>query len=147
MASLERKAEATWTGDLKGGKGEISASSGAIAPTAYGFGTRFEQAPGTNPEELLAAAHAACYSMAFAAGLGRNGHSPEEVHTLATAYLTPQEGGGFKITKVRLEARAKVEGVDQAELQRLAEDAEKNICIISKALSDKIEIELDAQLA
>lgn len=144
MADIERTAEATWSGDLRGGSGQISSTSGVLANTAYSFGTRFEQAPGTNPEELIAAAHAACYSMAFAATLGRKGYQPQRIETKATCVLTPQQPAGFKITKMRLEARGQVPGIDQATFQQIAEEAEKG-CPVSNALR-AIEIEVEAKL-
>jgi osmotically inducible protein OsmC len=145
MADIQRGAEATWEGEIKGGAGRISSGSGVLSDTPYSYATRFESAPGTNPEELIAAAHAACYSMAFAATLGRKGHKPERIHTTATCSLTPQTGG-FKISKVRLETRGSVEGMDEATFQEIAREAEA-ACPVSNALRGGVEIELDAKLA
>lgn len=144
MADIERKAEAVWNGDIRGGNGQIDSTSGVLHDTKYSFGTRFEQNPGTNPEELIAAAHAACYSMAFSATLGRKGYKPEQIQTSATCVLTPIEGG-FEITKMRLETRGKVEGMDQATFQQVAEEAEKS-CPVSNLLREGAEIELNAAL-
>ncbi len=133
MADLERSAQATWHGDLRGGKGEMSASSGVLKSVAYSFATRFEQAPGTNPEELLAAAHAACYSMAFANNLSKAGYKVDYVETRAVCHLTPQTGG-FKITKMELITRGKVDGIDEATFNKIAKEAETG-CPVSQALS------------
>ncbi len=133
MADIERSAQATWHGDLRGGKGEMSASSGALKNQAYSFATRFEQAPGTNPEELLAAAHAACYSMAFANQLSQKGYKVDFVETRAVCHLTPQNPG-FKITKMDLITRGKVAGIDEATFKQIAKDTEKT-CPVSQALS------------
>src|SRR3954462_8874286 len=100
-----RQADATWDGDLKGGKGNIKLASGAWSG-GYSFGTRFENAPGSNPEELLGAAHAACFSMALAAGLGKAGFRPQNVSTSADVTLE-KVGEGFKITKIKLTSQAK----------------------------------------
>src|SRR3954468_11068991 len=110
-----RHAEATWTGDLKGGSGNYSGQSGAVKGP-YSFGTRFENAPGTNPEELIAAAHAACFSMALAAGLGKAGFNPTRVHTTANVSID-KVGEGFKITKIQLNTDAQVPNVDENTFQ------------------------------
>src|SRR5262245_25378914 len=111
MADIERYAQAVWHGDLRGGKGELGASSGVPKNVSYSFSTRFENAPGTNPEELLAAAHAACFSMALSNGLSKAGHKVDHVETRAVCHLTPQQPSGFKITRMELITRGKVEGV------------------------------------
>src|SRR5690348_7394302 len=102
----DRTSEATWTGNLKEGKGEVALGSGAFKGS-YSFCTRFENAPGTNPEELIGAAHAACYSMALSAGLGKAGFSPKRVHTAATVTIE-KVGEGFKITRILLKCDAEV---------------------------------------
>lgn len=145
MANIERKAEATWNGDLRSGNGEFTSASGVFKEVPYSFRTRFEQEPGTNPEELIAAAHAACYSMAFAATLSRKGHQPQEIHTHATCVMEPAQPSGFKITTMRLEAKGKVEGLDQAAFQELAKEAEQ-ACPVSNALRGSLKIELNASL-
>ena len=134
MADIERSAEAVWRGDLRGGKGEFSASSGVFKNAPYSFATRFEQAPGTNPEEMLAAAHAACFSMALASGLSKKGLTVERIETRGVCHLTPQPTGGFKITKMELITRAKVEGIDEATLKEVADETKKT-CPVSGALS------------
>ncbi|MBA2340975.1 MAG: OsmC family protein [Pyrinomonadaceae bacterium] len=146
MADIERHASAVWNGDLRGGNGEINSASGVLSNTAYSFATRFENGTGTNPEELIAAAHAACYSMALAATLGRKGHQPQRIETRAICHLTPQQPSGFKITKMRLETRGQVEGLDEATFGEIALEAEKG-CPVSNALRGGLEIELDAKLA
>src|SRR5437764_9643330 len=144
MADIERNAEATWTGEIRRGAGRISTGSGVLRDSPYSFATRFEQAPGTNPEELIAAAHAACYSMALAATLGRKGHQPQQVRTRAVCSLTPQ-AGGYKITRLRLETRGQVAGLDEATFRQLAQEAEA-ACPVSNALRGNVQIELDATL-
>ena len=143
MASdLLRKASAQWNGNLREGNGTISASSGALQNVPYTFATRFENAPGTNPEELLAAAHAACFSMAFANTMARANYKVNYVKSEATCFLTPQQAGGFKITRMHLVTRASVEGIDNAKFQELAETAKKT-CPVSGALA-ALEITLEA---
>jgi osmotically inducible protein OsmC len=137
-----RNAQATWTGNLKEGNGNIKLASGAFEGK-YSFGTRFEGAPGTNPEELIAAAHSACYSMALAAGLGKNGFNPQSVHTTAAVTLD-KVGEGFKITKIKLVSEAKVPNIDNAKFQEIAA-ATKTGCPVSQALS-ATPIELEAKL-
>ncbi len=144
MADIQRSADAVWQGDLRGGNGRISSPSGVLSDTAYSFATRFEQAHGTNPEELIAAAHAACYSMAFANTLSKQGHVPQRIQTRAVCSLSPQPTGGFKITKMRLETRGQVDGLDEATFQQIADEAEK-ACPVSNALRS-LQIEVDAKL-
>ncbi len=144
IADIERVSEATWNGELRTGNGQLSSGSGVLSEVPYNFRTRFEQEPGTNPEELIAAAHAACYSMAFAGTLGRKGHQPQQIHTTATCVLTPQQPSGFKITKMRLQTQGKADGIDQATFEELAREAEA-ACPVSNALR-AIEIELNARL-
>jgi osmotically inducible protein OsmC len=135
-----RHAEATWTGDLKSGSGNFTGASGAVKGT-YGFGTRFENAPGTNPEELIGAAHAACFSMALAAGLGKAGHQPKRVHTTADVTID-KVGEGFKITKIVLKTEGEVPGIDEKTFKEFAEKT-KTGCPVSQALS-ATPIELQA---
>src|SRR5438105_1607039 len=123
-----RNAEATWNGNLKEGNGQIKLGSGAFEGK-YSFGTRFENAPGTNPEELIGAAHAGCFSMALAAGLGKAGFNPQRVHTTASVSID-KVGEGFKITKIRLVSEAKVPGVDLKQFQEIAEKT-KTGCPVS----------------
>jgi osmotically inducible protein OsmC len=137
-----RNASAVWEGGLRGGKGTFTAGTGAFGGN-YTFGSRFEEAPGTNPEELIAAAHAACLSMALSAGLERGGKTPTRVETRASCTVE-KVGDAFRITKMKLTVRAKVPGLDQAGFAKAAEDA-KNGCPVSNALKG-IAVELDAKL-
>jgi osmotically inducible protein OsmC len=132
MADITRTANAEWLGDLRSGKGTISTPSGVLQNDAYSFVTRFENSPGTNPEELVAAAHAACFSMAFSGLLGKKGYNPESLRTLATLSMDKMEAG-FTITRMRLEVEGKVPNLQAAEFQQLAEEAEKG-CPISRLL-------------
>jgi len=141
MAVIERHATGAWQGDLKSGIGKIDAPSGVLHDTPFGFATRFENAKGTNPEELIAAAHAACFSMAFANYLSEKGHVPQEISTQATVSL---ENGA--INKVHLETTGKVEGMDEATFVQMAEEAEK-VCPVSNLLRPGLSISLDAKLA
>jgi lipoyl-dependent peroxiredoxin len=143
MADILRSAEAVWDGDLRGGKGRFSAASGLFKETPYSFATRFESAPGTNPEELIAAALAACYSMALSATLGAKGHKPERIQTKAICHLTPQQPAGFAITKMSLETRGKVPGLDEATFRQIALEMK---CPVSGALQGNVAIEIDAKL-
>ena len=137
-----RNASATWEGGLKGGKGSFQGESGAISG-AYSFGTRFEETPGTNPEELLAAAEAACYSMALSGALEGAGTPPESVRTEAACTVERAEGG-FRITTMKLRVRARVPGADDAAFQKAAQDTKAN-CPVSKALAG-VDISVEATL-
>jgi osmotically inducible protein OsmC len=139
---MDRKAEARWEGDLKGGRGRITLGSGAFEGS-YSFGTRFESAPGTNPEELLGAAQAGCFTMALSLFLSNAGHPPTRLETTATVHLN-KVGENFAITGIDLVTRGTVPGVSGAEFQRMAEDAKAN-CIVSRALS--VPMTLTATLA
>jgi osmotically inducible protein OsmC len=137
-----RKAHAQWQGDLKKGKGTIElAGSGWKSP--YGFSSRFEEGSGTNPEELIAGAHAGCFSMAFAHALSEAGHAPDRVQTTAAVHLA-REGDGFVIPKIELTMEAEVPGIDEETFQRIADDAKRN-CPVSKVLASA-EITLRAKL-
>jgi len=109
---MERKASAVWQGNLKGGKGTISTASGVLSNTQYSFSTRFEQGTGTNPEELIAAAHAGCFSMALSAQLGEAGLTPDRIETTATVTLE-KTAAGFEVTSSHLDVRAKIPGASQ----------------------------------
>lgn len=137
-----RRATATWEGGLQGGTGRFEGESGAIA-TSYSFGSRFGNAGGSNPEELLAAAEAACYSMALAAGLEKAGHAPTRVHSEA-ACTVEKVGEGFKITGIKLKVRAQVPGLDAEAFRKAAEETKAG-CPVSQALA-AVPIELDAAL-
>jgi osmotically inducible protein OsmC len=144
---MDRKASATWRGGLKDGNGALTSPSGVLNHTPYSFRTRFENEPGTNPEELIAAAHAGCFSMALSAQLNSAGLSPERIDTTATVTLEKQDAG-FAITRVHLVCRAKVPDVDAQKFQQVAEAA-KNGCPVSKLLNAKISLEarLESQVA
>ncbi len=137
-----RSASAVWEGDLKGGGGTMKLGSGAYEGK-YSFGSRFEDNPGTNPEELIAAAHAGCFSMALTAALGRAGYDSHSVSTSARAHLEITDAGPT-ITRIELACEASVAGIDEADFQEQAAGAKAN-CPVSKALAG-VEIELDARL-
>jgi osmotically inducible protein OsmC len=139
---VARKAEAEWQGDLRSGKGQVSLGSGAYSGP-YSFRSRFESGDGTNPEELIAAAHAGCFSMALAAGLSAAGHAPERIHTVAMVHIEKQDSG-FAIPRILLRTEAKVPGLDQAGFEKQAQAAKAN-CPVSKALTGPT-IELEAKL-
>ncbi len=139
---MNRKAEARWEGDLKAGKGHIKLESGAFQGP-YSFGARFESAPGTNPEELLGAAHAGCFSMALSLALSSAGHIPTSIDTTATVHLEKGEKG-FSITGIDLVTKAVVPGLSNEAFQQAAE-ATKTNCIISKALAS-VPMRLEAHL-
>jgi lipoyl-dependent peroxiredoxin len=137
-----RKAKAVWHGTGRAGNGNLSTDSGVLAETPYSFKTRFENEKGTNPEELIAAAHAGCFTMALAFGLQAAGYTPTELSTEAAVTLEP-EGQGFRISRSALTLRGSVPNLDQAKFAEFAGGAEKN-CPVSKVL--KAEITLDAKL-
>jgi osmotically inducible protein OsmC len=127
-----RSAEAEWSGDLKAGKGTMKLGSGAFEG-GYSFRSRMEDGPGTNPEELIGAAHAGCFSMALSAILAGAGHTPERVHTTAQVHFGPVEGG-FAITRIDLRTEAEVPGIDNEAFQGFADQAKAG-CPVSKALA------------
>jgi osmotically inducible protein OsmC len=133
---MDRKASAVWKGGLKDGKGEFSSQSGVFSHTPYSFKTRFEDAPGTNPEELIAAAHAACFSMALSAQLGGANLTPESINTTANLMLEKLDSG-FAITAVHLDVHARVPNADDTAFQKAAENAKAG-CPVSKVLNAKI---------
>jgi osmotically inducible protein OsmC len=137
-----RKAKAAWRGTGRDGDGDLTTDSGVLKESPYSYRTRFETQPGTNPEELLAAAHAGCFTMALAFQLQTAGYTPTELNTEAAVSLDP-DGAGFRITRSALTLTADVPGLDQATFAKLAEAAEKN-CPISRVLN--AEITLDAHL-
>jgi osmotically inducible protein OsmC len=139
-----RTANARWNGSLQEGAGTMRMASGAYEGP-YSFQSRFEEGDGTNPEELIAAAHAGCFSMALSGELGRSGHEVEGVETEARVHLDKVEGG-FAIKRIELRTRASVPGIDDDEFQKHAEAAKKG-CPVSQALAAVESIELDAQLA
>ena len=140
---MDRRAEARWNGDLKAGNGTVKLGSGAFEGR-YSFTSRFESGTGTNPEELLGAAHSACYSMALAAGLAKAGHAPKSVHTTATVHLNKSDAG-FSITGIDLVTRGEVPGLSAAEFTKFAEETKQG-CIVSRALA-AVPMTIDAALA
>jgi lipoyl-dependent peroxiredoxin len=141
--ATERKATVTWRGDLLSGSGQIDeVSSGAISGLAVTWKSRSEEPGGlTSPEELMAAAHATCFSMALSSGLARDDHAPEQLDTSATVTFQPPEG----ITKIALSVDGRVPGIDEEQFQRAAEQAKED-CPVSKALASVPEITLEAHL-
>jgi osmotically inducible protein OsmC len=137
-----RTSEATWEGNLKEGKGKMRVGAG-VYEGPFSFASRFESGSGTNPEELIAAAHAGCFSMALSAGLGKNGFNPKRVKTVAKAHLE-KVGEGFKITRMELNSEAEVPGIDKAKFNEIAEATKKG-CPVSQALAGT-EIVLNAKL-
>jgi lipoyl-dependent peroxiredoxin len=133
---MQRKASAVWKGGLKDGKGTLSAPGGVLNNTQYSFSTRFENAPGTNPEELIAAAHAGCFSMALSAQLGGANLTPQSISTTVTLSLDKLDSG-WTITASHIDVVGKVPGADAATFQKFAEAAEKG-CPVSKVLNAKI---------
>lgn len=139
---MKKTASAHWQGDLKQGKGTISTQSGALQDNPYGFNTRFEDKPGTNPEELIGAAHAGCFSMAFSLLLGEENFIPDSIDTQATVTLE-KLSDGFAVTAVHLEMQARIPGIKQSQFEEIANQAKLG-CPISKLLNAKIT--LDASL-
>jgi lipoyl-dependent peroxiredoxin len=139
---MQRSAIAHWSGGLKDGKGNISSASGVLKNTPYSFSTRFEGQPGTNPEELIAAAHAGCFTMALSGQLGNAGMTAEAIDTTATVTLEKLDSG-FAVTAVHLHVKAKIPGAEQAKFDQAAKNAKEG-CPISKLLNAKIT--MDAQL-
>src|ERR1700693_4255938 len=139
---MQRKASAVWKGGLKDGQGTASCARGILTYSKYSFKTRFENAPGTNPEELIAAAHAACFSMALSAQLGGANLTPDSINTSATLTMEKQDSG-WAITAVHLDVVARVPNADAAAFQKAADNA-KSGCPVSKVL--KANITMDAKL-
>ena len=141
---MDRTATAEWHGGLTDGKGTISSASGVLQDTQYSFSTRFENGVGTNPEELIAAAHAGCFTMALSAQLGEAKLTPESLKTSAKVTLGKVEGG-FAITAIHLTTEAKVPGADEAAFQKAADGAKKG-CPISKLFAGNTNVTVDAKL-
>jgi len=139
-----RTANARWEGGLKDGKGNMRLGGGAF-DGQYSFSSRFEEGVGTNPEELIAAAHAGCFSMALSAGLEKAGHSPNSVQTEAQVHLSPADGGGFRISRIDLVTNAEVPGIEEDAFQQAAQAAKEG-CPVSQALA-AVEITLNATLS
>lgn len=141
---MKRSASAVWQGSLKAGKGSLTSPGGALSNTEYSFGSRFESGAGTNPEELIAAAHAGCFAMAFSAELGKAGFTPDRVEVTAEVSLDNVPPAGWTVTKSHLVMKARIPGIDQAKFAEIAAGAKAG-CPISRLL--KAEITLDATLA
>ncbi len=135
---MKKTASAVWQGDLKSGKGSISTESGALKDNPYGFNTRFEGAPGTNPEELIGAAHAGCFSMALSMMLGQAGLTAERIETSAEVTLD-KDDKGFTITAIALTLKAKVPGTDNDQFQQIANQAKEG-CPVSRVLNAQISL-------
>jgi osmotically inducible protein OsmC len=135
---MKRTAAAVWNGSLKEGKGSLSTQSGVLTDTSYSFGTRFAGEHGTNPEELIAAAHAGCFSMALAAGLGKAGFEASRIKTSALLDLDNVEGS-WRITAITLESACRIPKITQAQLETIAQDAKVN-CPVSQVLKTNINL-------
>ena len=142
MASIVKSGNAKWEGSLKEGKGHVSTQSGVLSDQPYGFNTRFEGKEGTNPEELIGAAHASCFSMALSMILGQSDLTPDSIETKAEVHLEEKDGG-FHVPKVHLTVEAKIPGASQEDFDKAAKTAKEN-CPISKLLT--AEITMDAKL-
>lgn len=136
---MKRKASAIWRGGLKDGKGSLSTDSGTLKDTQYSFTTRFENGVGTNPEELIAAAHAGCFAMAFSAELGKGGLTPEEISATATVSLE-KSNEGFTVSESHLDVTAKVPGAERAKVLEFA-NAAKAGCPISRLLHARVTMD------
>lgn len=136
--TIQKSGQAHWEGDIKSGKGTVTTESGVLSQQPYGFNTRFEGAKGTNPEELIGAAHAACFSMALSLMLGEAGHKAQSIDTKAVVSLD-KAGGGFEITKVALTCEVSVPGVDKNEFDEIIQKAKEG-CPVSKVLNAEITL-------
>ena len=134
--TIKRNGSAVWSGGIKDGKGAVTTGSGALKDAQYGFNTRFEDGPGTNPEELIGAAHAGCFTMALSGQLGKAGMTAQELRTTATVSME-KEGDGFTITAVHLDLVAKIAGASQEAFDQAANTAKEN-CPVSKLLNAEI---------
>lgn len=143
--ATEKTARATWEGDLMSGSGRVSTGSGVLSEEGVSWSARAEDAEGVSPEELIAAAHATCVSMALAHGLAEEGHTPTRLETEATATFDKTDAG-FRLTTMTLAVRGEVEGIDEAAFREAAEGAKEN-CPVSQALKGNVDITLDAALA
>jgi len=146
MQATDRQAHAVWEGDLLGGKGEVELVSSSAGRFPVTWASRVEQPAGrTSPEELVAAAHASCYAMAFSNVLAKAGNTADRLHVTATVTVGPKQGGGIEVTSSRLEVTGQVPGLDQARFQELAEEGERG-CPISNTLRGNLEITVAAKL-
>ena len=144
MADIARRASAQWSGDLMKGTGTISTESGTVKDAQYSFKTRFESGVGTNPEELLAAAHAGCFTMQLSALMAAAGHAPDDVQTEATCEMV-RSGPGFKVSTMRLKVTGRVPGIDQAAFEGFAAQA-ADLCPLSNVMKGNVEIVHEATL-
>ncbi|MFC4637378.1 OsmC family protein [Deinococcus hohokamensis] len=144
MADIARRASAHWQGDLRSGSGTVSTESGTLQGAQYSFKTRFEQGVGTNPEELLASAHAGCFTMQLSALLAAHGHEIQSLDTEATCEMV-KDGPGFKISTMRLTVRGKVTGSDQADFEAHVQDAAAK-CPLSRIMQGNVDITHEAIL-
>ena len=143
----ESRASAVWEGNLVEGHGRVSASSGVFTDLDLTWAARTNRPdPKTSPEELIAAAHAACYAMAFSHTLAEAGHAPERVSVTAVCHFTPIEGGGFSVSKMEVDVHGRVPGVDAEAFHQLAEEGERG-CPVSNALRGNVEIDVRGRLA
>src|SRR5215211_5819348 len=145
MTEIYRKAGVLWTGDLQNGSGIVSTESRTLFEQPFTYQTRYEDKPGTNPEELIAAAHAACFSMSIADILAKNGYEPVRTDTTTTCTIASKEGGGHEITTMQIHIRAEVPGMDESTFQKLIMEADE-ICPVSNLLRNGLEIQIDATL-
>lgn len=145
MTEFNRKAGVLWTGDLKTGQGLISTESKTLFELPYRYSTRFGDEEGLNPEELIAAAHAACLSMSVSGTLAKNGYNPVQTETTATCTMASKNGGGHEITNMRLHVRCEVPDIDEATFERLVQVADEN-CPVSNLLRDGLQIEITTAL-
>jgi len=145
MAEIYRKAGVLWTGNLRDGNGIISTESKVLFEQPITYRMRFEDEPGTNPEELLAAAHAECMSMSIASTLAKHGYDPVRTDTTATCVLAPKDGGGFEITGMQHHTRAEVLGIDTDTFHKMIREADEN-CPVSNLLRGGADIRIDATL-
>ena len=143
MSDIARKASAHWQGDLRSGKGTVSTESGVLRDAQYSFKTRFEEGQGTNPEELLASAHAGCFTMQLSALLSGHGHTVEDLRTDATCEMV-KDGPGFKISRMHLVVRGRVSGSDQADFEAHVQQAAE-LCPLSRVMQGNVEITHEAQ--
>jgi osmotically inducible protein OsmC len=145
MTEINRKAGVLWTGDLKNGNGLISTESRVIYELPFTYQTRFGEEEGLNPEELMAAAHAACLSMSVASTLAKNGFTPVQTETTATCTLASKNGGGHEITNMRLHVRCDVPDIDEATFNKMVMEADKG-CPVSNLLRNGLKIEITTDL-
>jgi lipoyl-dependent peroxiredoxin len=145
MAEITRTSQATWFGDLRSGKGQIVSESGEIKNQQYSYATRFEETPGTNPEELIAAAHAGCYAMALSGYLAKKGYRPDSIEVRAVCFLQAKPEGGHQITRMSLDVLGKVPDIDEDTFTQLAHEADKT-CPVSNLLRSGLEIQIDPAL-